>query len=181
VLGPDEPLLGRPVEQLQQRREVPGGVEDPARLVVHPELGPGHGLAELVERAEPAGQHDEPVAQVGHTRFALVHGRHDLQLGQAGVRDLGLDQRGGHDAGHLAAGRQAGVGQRAHQAEVSAAVDEPDAPAGQFPPQRGGGLDVDGVGAGAGAAEHGEAGERRAVHRGIFTGDPRRERNTSRL
>ena len=50
-----------------------------------------------------------------------------LQLGQAAVADLAVDQRLRHHADHLAAGGQRGVGEHAHQADVAAAVDEPDA------------------------------------------------------
>ena len=51
----------------------------------------------------------------------------DVQLGQAGVRDLAVDQRLRDDADSLAAGLEHCVGDDAHQAELPAAVDEPEA------------------------------------------------------
>ena len=43
------------------------------------ELGPRHDLGQLLERAEPAGQGDEPVGQLGHPGLALVQGLDDVQ------------------------------------------------------------------------------------------------------
>jgi hypothetical protein len=56
-----EAVARRGVEHLPQRGEVAVDVQHGARLRVDPELGPCHGLEELVEGAEPPGQHHERV------------------------------------------------------------------------------------------------------------------------
>ena len=41
----------------------------------------------------PPGKSEEGVGEIGHLRLALVHRLDDVELGQAGVRDLEIDQR----------------------------------------------------------------------------------------
>ena len=95
------------------------------------ELRPGPQLEQLLERADAAGQRNEAVGQFGHQGLALVHGGHDPEVPQAGVRHLPLDQGAGDDADHLAARCLRGIGQRAHQAYRCAAVDDTDPAPGQ--------------------------------------------------
>ena len=111
-----------------------------------PELAPGQHLEHLVERAEAAGQGDETVGQVEHARLALVHVGDDLEPGQAGVGDLPADQLLGDDADDFAAGRECGIGDDAHQADVAAAVDQRQAVLRQARAQRRGTLGIDGLG-----------------------------------
>lgn len=59
-------------------------------VIMYPQLRPGGGLEELVQRAEPAGQHHQGVCAVDHAHLALVHGLHHLQGGEPGVADLAL-------------------------------------------------------------------------------------------
>ena len=99
----------------QQRLPVAADVEQADRLAVQPELLPREQLEQLVERPGAAGQRDHGVRQLGHQRLALVHRLDDVQLGQAGVRDLVLDQPRRDHADHGPAGGQRGIGQRAHQ------------------------------------------------------------------
>ena len=66
----------------------------------------------------------EAVGELGHQGLALVHGPDDVELREACVPDFAVHQRPRHDAYHLAAGPQRGVGDDAHQADVAAAVDE---------------------------------------------------------
>ena len=51
------------------------------------------------------------------------------ELGQTGVRDFEIDQRGRDDAVHPAAGRKNAVGDQAHQAQTAAAINQVDAAA----------------------------------------------------
>ena len=75
----------------------------------------------------PPGNRDEGVGQLGHHRLALVHRVDEVQFGEAGMRDLEIDQRLRDHAIDLAARVQHRVGDHAHQAEPPAAIDEADA------------------------------------------------------
>ena len=83
--------------------------------------------AQLLQRAQAAGQRDEPVGQVGHLGLAFVERADDLQLGQAGVGQLAIDEPARDHADDLAARSQGRIGQGAHQPDPAAAVDDPDA------------------------------------------------------
>ena len=109
------------------------------------ELLPGEDLDQLLERADPARQGHERVRELGHQRLALVHRLHDVQLGQAAVGDLAVHELLRDHADDLAAGLQRGVGQRAHQADRRAAVDDADAAADERPREVLGRLQVDRV------------------------------------
>ena len=93
------------------------------------ELRPRQLLEQLVERAEAAGQRREAVRELGHQRLALVQRADHVQLGQAAVRELAVDERLRDHADHLAAGRERPFGDGAHQTDAAAAVDDAD-PAG---------------------------------------------------
>jgi hypothetical protein len=122
----DEPGRHGTVDQLAQRREETGHVEDAARLVVNAELCPGEYLKELVQRPVAAGEHDECFGRVGHRGLALVHRLDDPEAGQALVRDLlRLKRTGDHAVGHTAA-CQHRVGDDAHQAGLATAVHQAD-------------------------------------------------------
>ena len=91
------------------------------------ELRPRQLLEQLVERAEAAGQRGEAVRELGHQRLPLVQRADDVQLRQAAVRELAVDERLRDHADHLAAGRERSVGDGAHQPDPAAAVDDADA------------------------------------------------------
>ena len=115
------------VEERQQRRVVALDVEQAAGLLVQAELRPGEDLAELLERAEAAGQRDEAVREIGHALLALVHRGGDDQFGQAVVGQLLAPQPLRDDADRLSAGRKHRLGHRAHHANAAAAEDKGDA------------------------------------------------------
>ena len=83
-----------------------------------------------------------------------MHGLDDVELGQAGVGDLPVEQAAGDDADRLAAGGQHGVGELAHQAHARTAVDEPDPARREQLAQLTGGREIGGPRAGRRAAEH---------------------------
>ena len=56
----DEPGLDLPVEEVDQRREESRYVEQTAGLAVKPELRPAPDFEQLLERADAAGQRNEP-------------------------------------------------------------------------------------------------------------------------
>ena len=104
MLGPDEPLVDRVLQESQQRLPVPVDIEEAHRLAMQSELLPGEQLEQLVKRPGAAGERDHRVGQLGHQRFALVHGLDDVEFGQTGVGDLVLDQAPRDHADHGAAG-----------------------------------------------------------------------------
>ena len=94
------------------------------RFGVHAERAPRQYLEQLVAGSVTAGQRDERIGQVGHQRLALMHRVDDPQLGQTAVRQFAVNQRLRNDADRLAAGREHGVGEHTHQADVSGAEDQ---------------------------------------------------------
>ena len=80
-------------------------VEQGERLGVIAERVPAPRLEQFVERADAAGNGDEGVGQLGHHRLALVHVGDDVELGEAGMGDLEVDQRLRDHAIGLAAAR----------------------------------------------------------------------------
>ena len=131
--------LHRAVEERTQRVEVAVHVEDRARFGVNAQLRPGEHLEELVQRAVAARQHDERVRRVGHRRLPLVHRLGNAQAGQAGVGDLLGGERAGDHAVRFAPGVEHGVRYGAHQADVTAAVDQADAALRKHAAEGGGG------------------------------------------
>ena len=93
MLGAQEPLGDGVVEETQQQVEVAERIEQPDRLCVQAQLSPGGHLGELVERPQATGQGDEPIGELDHRRLALVHGADHPQVREAGVGDLGVDER----------------------------------------------------------------------------------------
>ena len=129
-------LAGHVVDEGEERGPEAADVEERDRLGVDAELRPGDDLEELVGRPMAAGERDESVGQVGHERLALVHGADDVELREALVRDLAVDEGLRDDPNDLAASRQHGVRQDPHQADGSAAVHEPDPAPRQLLPER---------------------------------------------
>jgi hypothetical protein len=82
---------------------------------VQAELRPGVHLEQLVERSQPAGQRDEGVGEIGHQRLALVHRVDDVELREAQVGDLALDERAWDHPDRLTAFRENGLGEPAHE------------------------------------------------------------------
>ena len=115
-------------------------------------------MISIVSSSVPRPPGSEMKASDGleHPLLAAVHGVGDDQFGDARVRDLAPGEEFRNDAGHRAAGGQGGVGHDAHQADASAAVDEPDARLGQPAAERLRGRAIRGIVPGAGAAEHGD-------------------------
>ena len=88
------------------------------------ELRPGPGFEQLVHRADAAGQREECIRQIAHQELALGHRAHHVQLRQAGVADFAVDQHLRDHADDATAGRQRCIGERSHEADAPAAVDE---------------------------------------------------------
>src|SRR5262249_22859761 len=69
---------------------------------------------------------DEAIRQVAHQSFPLVHRVDDMERRQPLIGDLPFDQSTGHDAGRPAARHQHGIGNRTHEPDPSAPIDELD-------------------------------------------------------
>ncbi len=80
-----------------------------------------------------------------------------MEFGDAAMRDFGADERVGNDSDHFAAGFQCAVGDRAHQPEPAAAIDDADPPLGQRAPDVARGFDIDRIFGGRGPAIDGKA------------------------
>src|SRR6185312_14025369 len=115
------------LEEVDERRPISRDVGDDHRLAVQAELPPGQHLDGLVERAEAAGQYRESVGQLEHALLALMHAGDDDQVLNAAMRHFAVVEMTRHDAGDAAAGGERGVGERAHEPDAAAAIDELDA------------------------------------------------------
>jgi len=89
------------------------------------ELRPGHLLNQFLERTQAAGQSHERVGALEHRALALMHVAGDDQFLREPPRPLSRSQELGDDAGHFAAVLDHGTGERAHQADRAAAVNQP--------------------------------------------------------
>lgn len=142
MFGADEAFVDQVVEEGQQRIVETVHFEQAQRLGVVAQLAPGPDLEQLFQGAEPAGQGDEGVGQLGHARLARVHAVYHFQAGQALVADLGLLQAL-RMIPITAAGGQCGVRHGAHQTDRAATVDQGQAAIGQVPAEGHGGFLVD--------------------------------------
>jgi hypothetical protein len=109
-------------------------------------------LDQFFQRADAAGQGDERIGMFEHQPLALVHVRRDDHFLNARQHIFARAQKIRNDARDRAAVIQRGFGDRAHQPDRSAAIDEPDIVLGENLSQGEGGFDKAGAGAGAGAA-----------------------------
>ena len=165
IAGSQEALGDGRVEEGQEAAPVVADLEEADRLGVQAELRPGQDLAQLVEGAHAAGQHQEGVGERRHQRLALVHAADDAEVGDAAVRQLALDHRRRDDAGHAAALRQHGVRGDPHQPDVGPAIHQLAPASRQRAAERGRRLGVGRVVAGARAAEDRDPGHGRSIRR----------------
>src|SRR6516225_5781993 len=131
-----------------------GDCEQPTRLGLNAELGPGKYLAKFFESAESAGQGHEAVGEVGHQRLALMHRLHDVQLGQSLMGYFSGHERFWYDADDGAVCRQYGVGESSHKADVAGAENDFNLRSYQNSGQDGGCFLVGGVGSQIGTAKN---------------------------
>jgi hypothetical protein len=101
-------------------------VEKEDRLRVEFKGVPGKDLKELFEGAEAAGKRDERVGFFSDERLAGVHGAGDVELGEAPVSDLVVDEDLGDDADDAASVGERCIGYGLHEPYSGAAVDEAD-------------------------------------------------------
>ena len=116
------------------------------------ELLPGHLLDQFLQRADAARQRHEGIRAFEHQPLALVHVGRDDHLLNARQRVLTGLEKIRNDPGDQTAVIQRGLGDRAHQPDRSATIDEPNIVLGERLSQCEGSFDKAGAGAGAGAA-----------------------------
>ena len=148
----EESLIGGVAEEGEQRVVKAVHVEEGAGFGMQAELGPGEDFEDFLEGADATGQGGEAIGQFGHAMFAIVHGGDGFQPGERRVADFLSGELFGDHADHLTADPQGGVGERAHQADVAAAVDQGDVCGGEEPAEFPRGVEVGGGNAGAGPA-----------------------------
>ena len=123
---------------------------------MYAELALDRGFHDFVERAEAAGKGEDDVRIGAHQRLALAQiGCGHKTAGTAG--HPGREQIRRDHAERGASVRVQRVGEGAHQSGIAAAIDQPQPPSGQTLPETPGLLEIDGVAAGPGPAEHGDS------------------------
>ena len=135
MFSTEESLLHGMVQECNQRIEIATDVENAARFVLDSQLGPGRCLEELLEGAEPSGEHDEAIRRFRHGCLALMHRLGDVQPTQVLMGDLLLLECPSDHTVRSATRCHRGVCHDPHQANVTAPVDEGDLPFGEQPPQ----------------------------------------------
>jgi hypothetical protein len=130
-------------------------VEQDYGLLVELESLPCEDFEHLFEGAEAAREDEKGVGLFSHERFAGVHGVGDVELSDAVVGDLEIDEDLGDDAYNAASVGEAGFGDGAHEADGGSAVDEADVLLGEGATKMFGGFAVDRIGSVSGGAEDG--------------------------
>src|SRR5690606_17980129 len=102
-------------DELEQPAVVTVVVKQAAGLLVQPELRPRPHFEELVHRADAARQREERLGHLAHAQLALGHRRDDMQLTEASVPGLALDEHLRNHADHASASLECSVRQHAHE------------------------------------------------------------------
>jgi len=79
-----------------------------------------------IEGPNPAWQRHKPVRKLSHQCLTLMHRPDDMQISQSAMAELALHQGTRDDAAHLAARLEHRIGDCAHQAHRTTAVDQAD-------------------------------------------------------
>ncbi len=145
VGGVHEARIRHVADQFQHRIPETADIGKHQRLAVTPELGPGHDLDDLFERADPAGQRDESVGPLEHLVLADVHVRCHDQFAELAQRMPGgflVHEEFGYNARDPAATGKNTAGNRAHDALRTPAIDEAQMVFGDRASKGAAGLDV---------------------------------------
>ena len=118
------------------------------------QLPPGPDFKQLFKRTNAAGQGDKGIAALGHQRFALVHGLHNVQFVTGMARVFFVDKRLGDHTHHAPARRLGRVRHDAHQATATAAIHQLTTACADPGPHGARGVGKQGVLAGARTAVH---------------------------
>lgn len=124
VGGFEKARLDAAIEEMQEAVIVAVDVENADGFLMEAELCPGEDLKEFIEGSIGSGQGDEGIGEIGHQRFAFMHGFDDVEPGQFLMGNFFFDQLARDDANDFAAAGEHGIGDEAHQADMGSAVDE---------------------------------------------------------
>eukprot|EP00913_Durusdinium_trenchii_P021341 g20054.t1 len=158
----DEPLNAHVIDQRQHGIPEPADIGENHRLLVAPELAPGHDFDDLLERPDAARQGHEGIRPLEHLVLALMHVGGDDQLVELPERVTGclhIDQELRNDARHLAAIGQNPCGHRAHDPLGTSAIDQPDTMRGNRLAEGTASRQIGGITAGLGPAAINAAGD----------------------
>lgn len=133
------------IEEGEERVVETVDVEQKYRFLMELESLPGKNFEHLFEGAETAGKDEEGVGLFAYEGFAGVHGVGDVELGDALVGNLEIDQNLWDDAYDAASSGKARLGYRRHEADGSSAVDEPNVFFGESAAELFGCFAVDGI------------------------------------
>ncbi len=89
------------------------------------------GLEKLLERSEPAWEHEDAVGEFQQSLATASHGLMHLKFVAVAIRLFQVDKPAGRDASERTACFAAAGGDFAHEPNAAAAVDDPDAPLGK--------------------------------------------------
>ena len=101
-------------------------VEKNDGLLVQFQRLPGEDLEHFFEGAEATGEDEEGVGEFAHHCLAGVHGAGNVELGNAVVGNLEIDEHFRDDTDDPASGCERRFSQRLHKADVGSAVDDAD-------------------------------------------------------
>ena len=120
-------------------------VEQQDGFRVEPEGLPGEDFEHLLEGSEAAGEDEEGVGLLAHESLAGVHGVDDVELRDAAMGYLEINEDDGYHSGYISPRSDGGVRDGLHKADVRASVDEAYVASGESGAQLRGGVTIDWV------------------------------------
>ncbi len=143
-----------PADLRQQTVVISQNIQKPGGLADFPQLDHGEYFEEFIQGAKSAGEGDGCVGKLHHGDFALVHATHYAHFLYALMAQFFGQQKIWNHADDEAAVFQYGIGEYAHKADMSAAIDQADLALSQAFAQVLGSLSKCRVGSFAGAAKN---------------------------
>ena len=144
-IRPQDALVDTMIEKLDELVVEAADVDEDRRLLVQAKRLPGEYLEHLFECAEAARKHKEGVGQLTHHGLAGVHAGGDMQLGQATVCNLEVNEHLGDDTDNTSAMQKSGFSHGPHEANVGSAVDETDVLLSEGAAKLDGGIAISGI------------------------------------
>jgi hypothetical protein len=124
VLWREKALVAQLGEELKKQFVKTSGVEHPDWFGMQSQLQPGEYLNHFFQSADAAGERDEGVSEFRHLVLPFMHCLDDDKLCESSVITFLRNHRPWDNADHFAAGRESGIRNNAHQADVSGSVND---------------------------------------------------------